>query len=356
MFQKHLSDTLAALVDGQLPTAEATHARAHLAECDRCRAALDEYQFALNMMRGLTLVDAPASIWTSIDRSFSSAGRDFSPGGRFEASGRAFGPAVGLRALALAAIVIVAISAVVLWQINRPAPYDVVRLDAAAGAGRMSIGEWIETDAASRARIKIGEIGTVDLAPNTRMQLLTAQPTEHRLNLARGVISAQILAPPRLFFVETPSSTVVDLGCAYTMEVDDAGVGQLRVTSGWASLEWDKVESLVPAGASCPTRPEVGPGTPAFDDASERLRQALLEFDYADGGSGAVDVVLSESRQRDTLTLWHLLSRVDPGERPRIFDRMVALMPLPNGVTREKALALDAATLKLWREELAWTW
>ncbi len=253
-------------------------------------------------------------------------------------------------------MVILAVGAVVFWQVNRPAPYEVSRLDAASGAGRMSIGEWIETDATSRARIKIGEIGTLDIAPNTRMQLLAAQPAEHRLKLARGFISAQILSPPRLFFVETPSSTVVDLGCAYTMEVDEAGVGQLRVTSGWASLEWNKVESLVPAGASCPTRPEVGPGTPAFDDASDRLRQALLEFDYANGGSRAVDVVLAESRQRDTLTLWHLLSRVEPDERPRIFDRMVAITPLPNGVTREKALALDAATLKLWREELAWTW
>jgi hypothetical protein len=170
-----------------------------------------------------------------------------------------------------------------------------------------------------------------------------------------------------LFFVETASSTVVDLGCAYTMEVDEAGSGRLRVTSGWASLEWGKLESLVPAGASCPTRPEAGPGTPAFDDASERLRQALLEFDYsgassrarpaeADQRRRAVDVVLSESRQRDTLTLWHLLSRVGPDDRPRIFDRMVELTPLPNGVTREKALALDPATLKLWREELAWTW
>jgi hypothetical protein len=219
----------------------------------------------------------------------------------------------------------------------------------------MNIGEWIETDAASRARIKIGEIGTVDIAPNTRMQLLAATPDEHRLSLARGLISAQILAPPRLFFVETPAATVVDLGCAYTMEVDEAGVGRLSVTSGWASLETGTLESLVPAGASCPTRPQ-GPGTPAFDDASERLREALFEFDYAQGGSAAIDVILAESRQRDTLTLWHLLSRVDMDERQRVFDRMVALAALPVGVTREKALALDPATLKLWREELAWTW
>lgn len=347
-FEQHLSGALAAFVDGQLPPAKAAAARAHVTECDRCRAALDDHRFAANMMGRLTLAEAPASIWTSIDEALSSGARNVSTGGRLEA--------VRLRALALAAIVILAIGGVVLWQISRPAPHDVVRLDAASGVDRMSIGEWIETDAASRARLRIGEIGIVEIAPNTRMQVVAAQPNEHRLNLARGFISAQIVAVPRLFFVETPSSTVVDLGCAYTMEVDDAGVGQLRVTSGWASLEFDKVESLVPAGASCPTRPKIGPGTPAFDDASDRLRQALVKFDYANGGSRSVDVVLAESRQRDTLTLWHLLSRVEPGERPRIFDRMVALTPLPTGVTREKALALDAATLKVWREELAWTW
>ena len=39
MFQKHLSETLAAFVDGQLPPAKAADARAHIAECDRCRAS-----------------------------------------------------------------------------------------------------------------------------------------------------------------------------------------------------------------------------------------------------------------------------------------------------------------------------
>jgi hypothetical protein len=37
-------------------------------------------------------------------------------------------------------------------------------------------------------------------------------------------------------------------------------------------------------------------------------------------------------------------------------DRMVELVPLSAGVSREKALQLDPATLKSWREELAWKW
>jgi hypothetical protein len=59
---------------------------------------------------------------------------------------------------------------------------------------------------------------------------------------------------------------------------------------------------------------------------------------------------------RDTLTLWHLLSRVDASQRGRIYDRIAALAEPPATVSREKAVALDAATLKHWREELAWKW
>ena len=159
-----------------------------------------------------------------------------------------------------------------------------------------------------RARIRIGEIGTVDIAPNTRMQLLTAR-AERASFESRARVDQR--ADPRAAAIvfrgdafERPSSIS---GCAYTMEVDEAGVGRLQCDLGVGVTRMGQVESLVPAGASCPTRPGIGPGTPAFDDASERLRQALFEFDYAEGGSAAIDVVLAESRQRDTLTLWHLL-------------------------------------------------
>lgn len=322
------------------------------------RATPEEVAFAASLLRrGIPLVEAPASIWTAIEKGSRVPGFQGSGVRGFQGSNVPGFEASKVRLAFAFAVALIAIAVpVLLWHTSRgSAPWDVVRLDT-PGAPRMAIGEWMETDAGSRARIKIGAIGTVDVEPNTRMQLLAARPDEHRLNLAHGTISAQILAPPRLFFVETPASTVVDLGCAYTMQVDQSGVGELKVTSGWASLEWGGRESIVPAGASCPTRPEVGPGTPAFDDASERLRQALLSFDFEGGGTGAVDIVLAEARGRDTLTLWHLLSRVDTAERPRIFDRMVALTPLPPNVTREKALALDPETLKLWREELAWTW
>jgi hypothetical protein len=86
------------------------------------------------------------------------------------------------------------------------------------------------------------------------------------------------------------------------------------------------------------------------------LQEALAAFDFSGGGSDALNIVLSEARVRDTLTLWHLLSRVDAVERPRVFDRIATLTPLPATVSRDKALQLDPQMLTHLRQELAWKW
>jgi hypothetical protein len=300
----------------------------------------------------LPLAKAPDSIWTSIEAALDAGLKPK----------RIFRPSVW--AMALAAVAAFGIGVFTWYALRAPkATWDVVRLEGtpAVGSrlierGKIEVGEWLQTDASSRARIAVGDIGTVEVAPNTRVRMVASHRGEQRLRLAHGEISANVSAPPRLFFVDTPASTAVDLGCAYTMSADGNGDGLLRVTLGWVALEWDGRESLVPAGASCRTHQKIGPGTPYFDDASQSLREALSRFDMGGGGSEALETVLAEARVRDTLTLWHLLSRVTLPERQRVYNRIVELVPLPGGVSPEKALRLDSATLKLWREELAWKW
>lgn len=214
-------------------------------------------------------------------------------------------------------------------------------------------GDWLETAADAGSNVALGSIGTMQVEPDTRVRLLRQSAGEMRLELAHGGIDVNVTAPPRLFFVETPSATAVDLGCAYKLHTDDAGNGLLEVTSGWVSLERAGHASLVPAGASCRTRAGGGPGTPFFPDASPVFRRALDAFDR--GGAG-LDAILREARPRDTLTLWHLVPLIDGAERERVVDRAIQLVPLPKGVTREGILALDAGTLTRWREELAWSW
>ncbi len=305
-------------------------------------------------LRNLPLAKAPDSIWQAIEAELDASVRPDAPIKKLPP--RRFRPTLSW-AVAVGVFVIVAVGiGGTVWLRSRPpkAGWDMVRAD--GSRGKIAVGEWLQTGASSTATLTVGDIGTVQVEPNSRVRLLSARPGEQRLRLARGEISATVSAPPRLFFVDTAASTAVDLGCAYTMKADEDGNGLLRVTLGWVSLEWAGRESLVPAGASCRTHPKTGPGTPYFDDASPSLQDALSRFDAQAAESPVLDQILTEARVRDTLTLWHLLSRVPPADRQRVFNRMVDLVPLPKSVAPDRALQLDPDTLKIWREELAWKW
>jgi hypothetical protein len=239
------------------------------------------------------------------------------------------------------------------WEVTRLAGAPSVNSRTVGKTTRFGVGDWVETDDSSRALITVGLIGHVEVDVGTRARLVEAGPEEHRLELVRGRMDAAIIAPPRLFFIETPSATAVDYGCAYTLEVDAAGASLLHVTAGWVSLAVaGGRESLVPAGAMCRAEPGKGPGTPFADDASQAFREALDKFDFRLGGDAALDTVLDEARAKDSLTLWHLLERADGPARERIYERLATLVPPPSGVTREGVMSLDRRMLGDWRERV----
>jgi FecR protein len=224
------------------------------------------------------------------------------------------------------------------------------------GAAKLSIGQTLITDSRSKATLSIADIGTVGVEPNTRLRSVAGGNGHNRLALDRGTIHAYIWALPGVFTVDTPSAIAVDLGCSYTLQVDDSGAGLLRTKLGWVGFKLDGHEAFIPAGAVCATRPKVGPGTPYFDDASASFRETLTKFDFAastpEERSAELSKILAEARQRDALTIWHLLARVEESERGLVYDRLAMLLPPPSGVTRDGILRLDQKMLDSWWNQL----
>jgi hypothetical protein len=223
-------------------------------------------------------------------------------------------------------------------------------------ASRLGVGEVLETDQQSRASLRAENTGQIEVDPSTRLRLLNMGDGLKRIALDRGTIHTYIWAPPGQFVVDTPSAVTVDLGCAYTLQVDESGAGLVRTSMGWVGFKLNGRESFIPAGAACSTRPKIGPGTPYFEDASAKFRAALANYDFADvtpeQRAADLAIVLGSSRKRDALTLWHLLTRVDGNQRVLVYDRLQALAPPPAGVTKEGVLSLDQSMLDSWWNEL----
>jgi hypothetical protein len=214
----------------------------------------------------------------------------------------------------------------------------------------------LETDGQSRASLQADDTGKIQVDPSTRLRLLSMGSGLKRIALDRGTIHTYIWAPPGQFVVDTPSAVTVDLGCAYTLQVDDSGAGMVRTSLGWVGFKLNGHESFIPAGAACATRPKVGPGTPYFEDSSSEFRAALTRFDFEDSTrqqrAHDVAIALSEARNRDALTLWHLLARVDDQQRVLVYDRLSQLVPPPAAVTKEGILRLDQPMFDQWWNEL----
>ena len=375
MLSKHVNEELSAYCNGELTTPESQQVAEHLIGCTQCRADFEQVKLGVKLAEQMPQFAAPASLWANIE-----AQLDAEIDAELPAQSKASGQFLRREGqtgsnwrpwfAAVAAGLVLAIGIGALWIYTRESRpfWKVATLDGAprvgssriSDKGRLAIGEWLETDGTSRAQIEVGSIGHVEVDPNTRIRLVETKPTEHRLELARGRMSAKILAPPRLFFVNTPSGVAADLGCAYTLEVDDRGASLLKVTSGWVALQLREVESIVPAGASCATRPGIGPGTPYFEDASESLKASLAQLDFdqltPDHRAAVLNQVIADSRPRDTLTLWHLLYRVEGPQRERVFERMALLAPPPKEVTRDGCLRLDEKMLHLWKGYLENSW
>ena len=262
--------------------------------------------------------------------------------------------------LALAASLLIIFGAVWTLRVRSRPAWQVSTVQGTPGITRLSKGQSFSTDANSRIRLDMDDVGEVVVEPNSKMSVIATRPEEQRLSLERGKIHAEIWAPPGRFYVNTPSAQTVDLGCQYTLEVDSRGEGLVRVSVGWVAFESDGRESFIPADAACVTRPGKGPGIPYYEDASQALRDAVNRFDR-DADRSAAEVILAQARQRDAISLWHLLRRVPPADRGRVYDRLSLLIKTPADVTRDGVVAanpqmidslwnaLDLGTTSWWR-------
>ena len=379
MFSRHVTKDISAYCHGELSSEDSKKFAEHIISCVKCRTKFEEVKLGIKFAEQLPKLSAPDHLWREVEDLLDRNGEVPADAVIPHRAPRRLIPAYAAAAVAVVIVAVgfawfysnlssptlpaarpIDLTAKTAWRVNRLDGRPKIANREMSGDDEIAVGQVLETDERSRARISVGSIGNVDIDENTRVKLLATQPTEHRLELTRGKMSARIWAPPRLFFVDTPSAVAADMGCAYTLEVDDHGNSLLRVTSGWVELGLKDRASIVPAGAQCETRKGIGPGTPYFIDATVGFRDALKKLDFSDepppARSIALSTLLNEARPRDSLTLWHLLSRVSPEHRGIVYGKLAVLAPPPPGVTQEGVLALDQKMLQTWREALEPNW
>ena len=225
------------------------------------------------------------------------------------------------------------------------------------GIGRLAVGQTLATDHRSRARLDVSlRSDKSRLIPNTRVRLVSTREGRHELALAHGTLHAFIAAPPGQFVVNTPSSTAIDLGCVYTLHIDEDGSGLLSVAAGWVAFELKAASRscrralrLEPIGSWGQARRGTTIPTKRFSARSSDSTTTAV----AAARSAGLAYVLEHARSNDAMTLWHLIARTDETERDVVIDALEKRSPMPLGVTRDAVMNLNRAALDLWWDSWA---
>jgi anti-sigma factor RsiW len=174
---KHPARNLARYCDGQLPETEAQAVRNHLASCEMCARACDQNRFAGSLLRQLPLRNAPDTIAASLDSHHRAAIRPRQR--RVVPAWQVAAAAVALLAVAIAPLYFGAPS-------QSDGPWTIMRSeDAANSVVRKAVGDTVEAAGASPTRILVGNIGTVDVEPGSRVTLGEASSSTYQLSLER---------------------------------------------------------------------------------------------------------------------------------------------------------------------------
>ena len=182
------------------------------------------------------------------------------------------------------------------------------------------VGLTLAVDAGSKVVLRLGEdqvfrdLGEVTIEGPSQVRLDASSPELKRLFLHEGLMRARISAnaKQKLFQVGTPAGNAVDLGCIYTMRVDDkTQATELRVQLGRVAFELAKETLYVWSGARCIIDPARGAGLPVDDAADPNFQRAADSWDRAADAaskSAALAALSRHARPEDAATLWHVVA------------------------------------------------
>lgn len=266
----------------------------------------------------------------------------------------------GLATASAAAVVLVLLGGWWGWRYATAPRIDVARSAGAARIDGAPLGDrgvvrperWIETDATGGVCVDLAAMGRIDAGPATRFALRWPHAQETRLALVRGVLDVDVTVEPRRLVVETPAGVVTDLGCRFRVSVAPDDVVTVVVTEGAVEVAGGGRVAFVPAKMTCVAHPSQGVLAPLVDDAPRELAAAVHRLLGGPLDRAALPALLGSARERDGLTLWHVLRWTPPDVRRPVYERLIELIPPPNDIRAEDVLELNEYAIDCWRKRL----
>jgi hypothetical protein len=170
MFSNHVTKDLSAYCHGELSSAESRQLAEHLISCSKCRIKLEEIKLGIRLAEQLPQHSAPDHLWTELEPLIE---KQKPTPLRLAPKRRPFVAAWQTQFVAIAAVLVLVTTFGIFWiyrskpALPMPPSWEVARIDGTprigsagiSNKGQLAVGQWLETDGNSRAKIAVESIG-----------------------------------------------------------------------------------------------------------------------------------------------------------------------------------------------------
>jgi RNA polymerase sigma factor (sigma-70 family) len=238
------------------------------------------------------------------------------------------------------------------WEVLSSSGSPKINAESFSGVELLNPGEILTTGLAVNAAIKVPEIGSVEVGPNTNLK----RTSEFSVQIETGSISVLKQNANKFLKIEIPSAEIIEyyLVGDYNLSLDAGGNSEVKVNEGWLLLKDNDSEAFVIRNHICRIQKGKGLGIPYHKASSETFKFALDDFIFKGKNDELLTVILSQAEPKNALSLWHLLKNVGENERSQIFNTLYGLASPPDGVTQEGILDLKEDMMLKWLSVIEW--
>ncbi|MCB0727892.1 MAG: FecR domain-containing protein [Ignavibacteriae bacterium] len=238
------------------------------------------------------------------------------------------------------------------WKVSNLEGNSMIGDVSMTGNDSIKEGQWIQTDAISRAELMVANLGKVIIEPNSRIVFVKNAEGNNRIQVEYGTIQTTMNPNSKSFFVEMPSAVATDNGGSYTITVDSTGDGLVFVKSGKVEVESPNREAVIPAGSIVLTKKNYGVGTPFNENSSPQFKNALFNFDFGKCNDACVNTLLNNAKMSDAVTLVNLMPNVQGVDKEKVYTKLVNFVPPPNPVHGDSIYFMDEKKLNEWIDKI----
>lgn len=217
-----------------------------------------------------------------------------------------------------------------------------------------SPGDLITVDEVSSAIIEMPGIGRIKVFNGTSVKRLEK---DNSCRLLGGKLAINALRAKENLSLVVPDATIQGFqdGVDYSVQVDKRGNSVIDVDAGWLLVSSGNNVTIFPKNYSLRILNGGGVSIPHYSNSGSNLNTLLEEYLFNGKRGMTLNRILELSTNKESITLWNLLQRVKPKHRNVVYEKLYALVPHSDSVTKNDLLDLAQDPLQIWFEEIEWS-